>query len=309
LSGPDSNRNESSTRTREIEELTNLYFIHPIGARLTPLLARIGVSPNTVSFTGMACGILAGWAYYHYQDIRYAVAGFVLMVAWHILDGVDGQLARLTNSQSEFGKVIDGIADNVTFLAVYLALGLALSQSEGAWVWLIIALAGAAHSLQAASYEVQRQEYDFWGWDKKSAELKPVDTLRQENRPQSPVQALVYGLGQSYVRMQHLAARVDPGFRTRLAGSLAARPERAEKIRRQYRESFSSLVQAWSVMSSNYRTIAIFLCAAFNIPLMYFLIELAVLTPLTMLMLRRQRSKCRAFSNFLDQQAGQNDGH
>jgi 1L-myo-inositol 1-phosphate cytidylyltransferase len=28
------------------------------------------------------------------------------MVAWHILDGVDGQLARLTNSQSEFGKVI-----------------------------------------------------------------------------------------------------------------------------------------------------------------------------------------------------------
>lgn len=48
------------------------------------------------------------------------------MVVWHILDGVDGQLARLTNRQSEFGKVIDGLADNVTFVSVYFGLGLAL---------------------------------------------------------------------------------------------------------------------------------------------------------------------------------------
>ncbi len=300
---PDSARQESATRTREIEELTNLYFIHPLAARLTPFLAQVGVKPNWVSFTGMSCGILAGFAYYHYQDIRYAAGGFVLMVAWHILDGVDGQLARLTNSQSEFGKIIDGIADNVTFAAVYLGLGLSMSQTGSALVWLIIALAGAAHSLQAASYEVQRQEYDFWGWDKQSAELKSTDKLRRENQPRSFVQRMIYGLGLSYVRMQHLAARVDPEFREQLAGALAARPDDAQAIRRRYRESFSSLVRGWSAMSSNYRTIAIFVCAALKIPLLYFLIEILVLTPLTILMIRRQKTKCRAFSRFLNQQA------
>ncbi len=294
---------ESSRRTREIEEFTNLYFIHPIAARLTPLLARMRVSPNAVSFAGMGCGLLAGWAYFHFEDIRYAVGGLLLMVAWHILDGVDGQLARLTNRQSEFGKIIDGVADNVTFAAVYVGLGLALAQSQGAWAWLLIAMAGAAHSLQAAAYELQRQEYDFWGRDKKSAEFKSIETLRAETRPCSLLQRLLYGLGHCYARTQQMAAQVDNQYRDRIASTLAAHPERAQAIRRRYRQTFSTLVRSWSVLSSNNRTFLIFLSAALNIPQLYFFIELLVFTPLTMLMVRQQKIKSREFSHFLDQQA------
>lgn len=295
---------ETTRRTREIEEFSNLYFIHPIAARLTPLLAALRISPNAVSVTGMICGMLAGWAYYHFQDIRYAGAGFGLMITWHILDGVDGQLARLTNSQSEIGKVIDGIADNVTFASVYLGLGLALYQTQGAWVWLIIVLSGVAHSLQAAAYEVQRQEYDFWGWDKKSAELKSVETLRRQHPSQSFAQQIVYALDCSYVRIQHLAARVDLQYRDKITSTLSSQPQRSDLIRRQYRDTFSSLVRTWSIMSSNYRTILIFTCVSFNLPLLYFFIELFVLTPLTLLMIRYQKVKGREFSRFLDQQAG-----
>jgi len=294
---------ESSRRTREIEEFTNLYFIHPIAARLTPHLARMRVSPNAVSITGMGCGLLAGWAFYRFEDIRYVVAGFVLMLAWHVLDGVDGQLARLTNSQSEFGKIIDGFADNVTFAAVYIGLGLALSQSLGAWVWLLVALASVAHSLQAAAYELQRQEYEFWGWDKKSAEFKSIDTLRAENHPRSPIQRLFYAVGQRYVRTQQMAAQVDNQYRDKIASTLAAHPDRAQVIRRRYRETFASLVRTWSICSSNYRTFLIFLSAASGLPQLYFFIEILVLTPLTLLMIKQQKIKSREFSRFLDQQA------
>lgn len=293
---------ESSTRTREIEEFTNLHFIHPVGARLVPLFARLGVSPNAVSLTGMGCGILAGFAYHRYLDIRFAVAGFVLMVVWHILDGVDGQLARLTNRQSEFGKVIDGLADNVTFVSVYFGLGLALGRSEGPGVWVLIALAGAAHSMQAATYELQRQEYDFWGWGKKSAEYKPVERLRSENQARTPVQKLVFALGVSYAGMQHRVSGVNLEYRCRIAESLATQPDRAPLIRQRYRDTFAGQVRLWSVMSSNYRTLAIFVCAVLGVPLLYFLIELLVLTPLTLLLIRQQKSRSREFALLLDRQ-------
>jgi len=294
--------NESSTRTREIEEFTNLHFIHPVGARLTPLLARLQVSPNAVSLSGMACGMLAGWAYHRYEDVRYACLGFLLMVVWLVLDGVDGQLARLTNRQSEFGRIIDGIADNVTFVSVYLGLGLALAPDHGPWVWALLALAGTAHSMQAATYELQRQEYDFWGWGKKSAEFKSVEALRREQQPRSLLQQSVYSLGQSYARWQFRVSGVDPDYRRKVAAALVAQPDRAPQIRERYRQTFARLVRTWSIMSSNYRTLAIFVCTLTGVPLLYFVIELLVLTPLTLLLIRQQKSRSREFSRLLDRQ-------
>jgi len=97
---------ESIRRTREIEEITNLYFIHPLASRLVPLFAQMRLTPNAVSITGMLFGILAALAYYRYADLRFAITGFALMIAWHVMDGADGQLARLTHSYSYFGKVL-----------------------------------------------------------------------------------------------------------------------------------------------------------------------------------------------------------
>src|SRR5580692_7238135 len=74
---------QSVRRTTEIEELTNLYVIHPIANRLTLFFAWLGISPNTVSITGMACGLGASFAYYHYHVMICAIIGFVLMIFWH----------------------------------------------------------------------------------------------------------------------------------------------------------------------------------------------------------------------------------
>src|SRR5882757_7865749 len=80
-------------RTTEIEEITNLYFIHPLASRLVPFFARMRFTPNAVSVTGMLFGILSALAYYRYSDVRFAITGFALMIAWHVMDGADGQLA------------------------------------------------------------------------------------------------------------------------------------------------------------------------------------------------------------------------
>jgi len=54
--------------------------------------------------------------------------------------------------------VLDGIADIVTFLAVYTALAISLSHAHGDWMYALVTVAAVCHMIQSASYESQRQE-------------------------------------------------------------------------------------------------------------------------------------------------------
>src|SRR5262249_1637508 len=147
---------EPIRRTTEIEEITNLYFIHPLASRLVPLFARVRLSPNAVSIPGMLFGILSGLAYYRYSDLRFAITGFALMIAWHVMDGADGQLARLTHSQSHIGKVLDGICDHVTFLAVYAAFALTLGLKYAGWMYALVALSPLSPAIHSPTSKPHR---------------------------------------------------------------------------------------------------------------------------------------------------------
>jgi phosphatidylglycerophosphate synthase len=282
----------------EIEEITNLLLIHPIASRLTPLLADLHISPNAVSVTGMSFGLLAALAYYHYQDVRYAIAGFVLMIAWHVMDGADGQLARLTHSQSQTGKVLDGICDYVTFIAVYVALAAALSRKWGDGAWALAAVAGLCHAVQAAAYEVQREEYSFFGLGRQSADFLAPDALPRRRPGQPQVRGLLEALYRLYIHVQLVVTGVSVQFRKRLAALLEREPERAALIRQRYRETFAPAVRRWSVLSSNYRTIGIFISALLAAPQYYFEFETFVFTAIfAVLSLGQQARYARFFGN------------
>lgn len=289
------NKAEPVIRTREIEEFTNLHFIHPVSIRLSRLLARIGVSPNTVSFAGMLCGILAGIAYYHYQQVIYTVAGFSLMITWHILDGTDGQLARLTNSQSESGKIIDGICDYVTYIAVYLGLGFALQRQYGDVIWGVVLLSGICHAVQSATYEVQRQEYNFWGHANASARLPRLSELEHMDVRGSFSRKLMNYLYVLYVRMQYMGSRISSRQYEDLVTKLKRDDEQAQLIRRHYREVFAPSVRAWSVLSANYRTVGIFVCALLKFPSLYFITEIVILTLVSVILVTKQMTRYEDF--------------
>lgn len=289
---------EPVRRTSEIEELTNLYFIHPLSARLVRIFYRLRVSPNAVSITGMACGVLAGVAYHRYQTAWCALAGFGLMLAWHVMDGADGQLARLTNTPSELGKVLDGICDYVTFTAVYVGLALAMSHTLGFWAWAVAVVSGVCHAVQSAAYEMQRQEYNFWGWARKSASLPELTAPR---RDMPLARRLPNMLHRQYTRVQLWVAGGAVAFHKSFAGILAAWPERDAALRQRYREAFAPAIRKWSVLSSNYRTLAIFIAALVQAPLLYFLIEIFGFSLILVLLLAAQKTRYRRFLEGLRQ--------
>ncbi len=268
-------------RTAEIEDPTNLYFIHAISHWLTTRLARLHIHPNAVSLTGMAAGIAAGFAYDGYRNPLWACAGFLLMIVWHVMDGTDGQLARLTGKQSELGKILDGICDYVTFTAVYLALALQLSHHYGAQAWFLVAISGLCHAFQSAAYERQRQDYETWGW------------ARGTNPPRAGT-AGVTSLHAAYARVQAFAT--GPAHdRDRLDELLRADPQQAPWVRRRYRETFAPPIRRWSILSANTRTIAIFLCTLADAPILYFALEIAALSLILVILTIRQRARLARF--------------
>lgn len=280
---------EPARRLEEIEDPTNLWVVHPLSERLVPLLARAGVHPNAVSLAGMACGAAAGFAYHRVHDPRAVVAGFALMLAWHVLDGADGQLARVTGKQSPTGKVLDGVCDYVTFTAVYGGLASALAREQGAWVWALVAASGACHAVQSALYETQRQDYLFWGWGRASAEVLPTHVAVARTGV-GRVAAVLQG---GYARVQAFGGGVSAADRRRIAAALDAPGGGA--VRGRYRAMFAGPVRRWCVLSANYRTLGLFAFAIAGVPLWYFGAEIVGLTVVLAVLLARQGARYRRF--------------
>jgi phosphatidylglycerophosphate synthase len=270
-------------RTTEIEEITNLYLIHPLASRLVPIFAQLHVTPNAVSIAGMSFGILAAFAYYRYWDPRFAIVGFALMIAWHVMDGADGQLARYTQTYSYFGKMLDGIADNVTFAAVYAALAVTASRRHGNWVYALVAI--------SAVYETLRQEYEYLGWGKKPQEPPPRNSEARDRGGPGGIRPLLDFLHRLFFfGLSFPTAGINRKFRETMAEALQNDPGKAALLRQHYRETLAPQIRSWSVLSANYRTLGIFISTLFKAPEYYFGFEIVGFSLLLALLIRRLNS-------------------
>ncbi|MBU6449197.1 MAG: CDP-diacylglycerol--serine O-phosphatidyltransferase, partial [Rhodospirillales bacterium] len=187
---------------------------------------------------------------------------------------------------SELGKVLDGICDYVTFTAVYVGLALAMSRSMGGWAWALVAVSGAAHAVQSAAYEMQRQDYNFWGWGRASAALPKLDT-----KPQG----FSGWLHQIYARLQLWAAGGAAAFHVEFGTVLATNPNREAALRAAYREYFAPVIRRWGILCANYRTLGLFIAALIKLPWLYFVFEILGFSAILFILLEAQKARYRSF--------------
>ena len=64
-----------------------------------------------VSPAGLACGTVAAIAYANWHCPVLALVGLVFSVAWLVADGLDGMIARATQTASALGRTLDGLCD------------------------------------------------------------------------------------------------------------------------------------------------------------------------------------------------------
>ncbi|HYW15056.1 MAG TPA: CDP-alcohol phosphatidyltransferase family protein [Allosphingosinicella sp.] len=144
------------SRDLRVEDPTNLWVVHLIGRMLLPLALKARVSANMVSIAGLAVGTCAALAYLGWRDPALATLGFLLTIAWLVLDGLDGMVARATGTASPLGRFLDGLCDHGVCLILYLALGAAIDTPEA---WITGTIAGLVHGVQANLFESERARY------------------------------------------------------------------------------------------------------------------------------------------------------
>jgi len=116
-------------------------------------IARLGISPNALTFFGFLLNVLAGILIGFGQ----VVWGGILMTFIAMpFDAFDGALARATNKQSKFGAFFDSVLDRVAEGALLMGLA-ALFAQRGDYTSVIVAFAAMVGSFMV-SYTRARAE-------------------------------------------------------------------------------------------------------------------------------------------------------
>jgi phosphatidylglycerophosphate synthase len=154
-------------RPRELQDPLNFYLYHPLAWKLALKLAKTPLTPNMVSVVGGCFVVAAGIVYAQAQSLGWgwqgAFLGMLLHMTWHVVDGADGDLARITGRSSPLGELVDGICDYTSHIIVYFILGWLLAkQISPGWAVFAMLAAGLSHALQANHVEVQRRQFQWW---------------------------------------------------------------------------------------------------------------------------------------------------
>lgn len=158
-----STRQQRPRRPREMQDALNHYLYHPLAWQLARQLARTPITPNVVSVIGGLMVVAAGFAYWGLAWPLGPLLGMTLHMTWHVVDGADGDLARVTGKSSPLGEMVDGICDYVSHIVLYVLLAVVLTRAIGpGWAWFWALAAGFSHIIQSNHVEVQRRFYQYW---------------------------------------------------------------------------------------------------------------------------------------------------
>jgi phosphatidylglycerophosphate synthase len=123
------------------------------------LLCHLPVTPNQVSGAAALVG-LCGAVFVATGSYAVMVWGFFLCHLQSVLDGCDGELARVRLQQTAFGEWLDTLLDDGLNIALFTALGIGFYRGTGAGLYLAAGLVAAAmHALYdgVAIAEMRRQ--------------------------------------------------------------------------------------------------------------------------------------------------------
>jgi phosphatidylglycerophosphate synthase len=114
-----------------------------VSLAVTRLIIGTGITPNMMTVVANAVGALGVWFVAQATWTSIAIGAFLVQMQ-SILDGCDGELARLKFKSSRFGEWFDNVLDDSVNVAFGAALGHATSVLTGQTIWWWLGLGAAA---------------------------------------------------------------------------------------------------------------------------------------------------------------------
>jgi phosphatidylglycerophosphate synthase len=288
---------ERPRRPRELQDSLNHYLYHPLAWRLARALAPTPITPNMVSVTGGLFVVAAGLVYWRGPAWGLvwpwgALLGLALHMTWHVVDGADGDLARLTGRSSPMGELVDGICDYLSHVVLYVLLVLVLAPSIGwFWAWFWALFAGASHVAQANFVEVQRRFYQYWTYG-----VPWLNNATQNDaalfRDKRGVSWILRGVVLGYLRlasgMSPHAMTIDAAITRAIAADRAGDGTALAQIRAHVQREQRPLLVMLKALGPNPRAIILGVAMLAGSPLWYFVYQSLALNALLVFAVRRE---------------------
>jgi len=150
------------TLVKESDGFMAKHVERPISLSISRFLASTPVTPNQMTLISIAIG-LAGAPFFLSGLWPWQTAGALLFLAHSILDGCDGELARLKFQESRRGGILDFWGDNIVHSVIFACMAAGWARATGeAWPWLLGAAAvlGTLASAWFVYWRVMRPKDD-----------------------------------------------------------------------------------------------------------------------------------------------------
>ncbi|MCA0403740.1 MAG: CDP-alcohol phosphatidyltransferase family protein [Proteobacteria bacterium] len=242
-------------KPKEITEWLNRFFIHPLSYFLVGHIKKTAILPNHLSFLGVLSSLVAAFCLYQaYYSGFFFILSLMFFGLRMIFDAADGQLARAKNLCSENGAIIDGICDYFSFFFIYSAIGYLYYPLYGAAIFLFIALTALSNALQASSYQLYLDLYNFVQYRKIGDKLKFITSDKPKGF--SILLAIYNRLQLCFLKEESILSLVKEEPHNKSA-------------------SFKQLLPKWHLLALNYRYLLLSLLIKHI--MVYFFIEIVLL--------------------------------
>lgn len=136
---------KNARKCENINDPVDTYVIDYIAMVFSKLFIRLHIIPNVVTVLSAIAGIIGG-VMLCFDTPLLNVFGVLMIILAAVFDASDGQVARLTKRYSNLGRTLDGFADFLVYLSIYIALCVRLYSvnipfTETAWRFWIVPVA------------------------------------------------------------------------------------------------------------------------------------------------------------------------
>jgi phosphatidylglycerophosphate synthase len=98
-----------------------------VSRSISKRLAHTGVRPNQITLVGVTIGMV-GALFLSRPGYWPQLIGSLLFLFFAVIDGIDGEVSRLTLQETQFGYYLDMITDNIVNVAIFVGIAFGLYQ-------------------------------------------------------------------------------------------------------------------------------------------------------------------------------------
>jgi phosphatidylglycerophosphate synthase len=160
--GPVAERRLMRALVKDTDGFMARHVERPISLTISRLLAPTAITPNQMSLISIGVG-LCGAPFFLSGRALLQTIGALLFLAHSILDGCDGELARLKFEESRWGGVLDFWGDNVVHVVIFACMGVGWSLAAASgWPLLpgATAVLGTVGSASLVYFRLMRGKND-----------------------------------------------------------------------------------------------------------------------------------------------------